>query len=224
MANYCIMRFQKHKKESIAKVERHQNDREHLKNRAHPERKNKTIKRYQDETMLQTVKRLQKEQEIRTGRKVRKDAVALVEIVLTFSPEAEEHIARNFKEWYRKNMQWVKDTFGDDNLIRCDINRDQETLHLHTFIVPLDEKGNFNAKRWFGKKEQLERLQDSYAEYMAEFGLERGLSKNITKAIHQTKQQYERKMAKLIDDIFDDKPTLPKVEPARNSIADEILR
>ena len=136
MANYCIMRFQKHKKSSIAKVERHQNDREHLKNRAHPERQNKTIKRYQDETMLQTVKRLQQEQEKRTGRKVRKDAVALVEIVLTFSPEAEEHI----------------------------------------------------------------------------------------KAIHQTRQQYERKMAKLIDDVLGDKPTPPRAEPIRSSIADEVLR
>lgn len=224
MANYCIMRFQKHKKSSIAKVERHQNDREHLKNRAHPERTNKTIKRYKDETMLQTVKRLQQEQEKRTRRKVRKDSVALVEIVLTFSPEAEEHIKRNFMEWYRKNIQWLKDTFGCDNLIRCDINRDQQTLHLHTFIVPIDEHGNFNAKKWFGKKEQLEKLQDSYAEYMAEFGLERGLSKNITKAIHQTKQQYERKMAKLIDDILEDKPTPQKAEPIRSSIADEVLR
>lgn len=224
MANYCIMRFQKHKKESIAKVERHQNDREHLKNRAHPERKNKTIKRYQDETMLQTVKRLQDAQEKRTGRKVRKDAVALVEIVLTFSPEMEEHIARNFKEWYLKNIQWLKDTFGGDNLIRCDINRDQETLHLHTYIVPIDERGNFNAKKWFGKKQQIEELQDSYAEYMAEFGLERGLSKNITKAIHQTKQQFERKMAKLIDDVLGDKPTPKKAEPFHSSIADEILR
>lgn len=224
MANYCIMRFQKHKKESIAKVERHQNDRERLKNRAHPERQNKTIKRYQDETMLQTVKRLQKEQEERTGRKVRKDCVSLVEFVLTFSPEMEEHIARNFKEWYHKNIQWLKDTFGSENLIRCDINRDEQTLHLHAYIVPLDEHGNFNAKRWFGKKTQLEKLQDSYAEYMAEFDLERGLPKDITKAIHQTKQQYERKMAKLIEDIFENKPTPTETEPFHNSIADDILR
>ena len=174
--------------------------------------------------MLQTVKRLQKEQEIRTGRKVRKDCVSLVEFVLTISPEMEEHILRNFKQWYLKNIQWLKDTFGSDNLIRCDINRDETTLHLHGFIVPIDEHGNFNAKRWFGKKQQIEELQDSYAEYMSEFDLERGLSKNITKAIHQTKQQHERKMAKLIDDIFDDKPTPPKVEPIRSSIADEILR
>ncbi len=224
MANYCIMRFQKHKTSAIAKVERHQNEREHLKNRAHPEKKNKTIKRYQDETMLQTVKRLQKEQEKRTGRKVRKDCVSLVEFVLTVSPESEEHILQHFKEWYYKNTQWLKDTFGNDNLIRIDINRDEKTLHLHGFIVPIDEHGNFNAKKWFSKKQQIEKLQDSYAEYMSEFGLERGLSKDITKAIHQTKQQYERRMAKLIDDILEDKPIPQKAEPFHSSIADEILR
>ena len=80
MSKYAIMRFKKYKVGSVAKLERHQQHRGHLTNRAHPEQvdKNRTWKRY-DETMSKTVRKAIKEQEKNTGRKVFLNASKLLQ-------------------------------------------------------------------------------------------------------------------------------------------------
>ena len=117
MSKYAIMRFQKYKVGSVANIERHQNHRDRLRNRAHPERENenRTWKRY-EESMYRTVRKAIKEQERQTGRKVRKDANVLCELVLTFSPEMEERV--NFPDWVKTNFLWVSKTFGKGKMIR----------------------------------------------------------------------------------------------------------
>lgn len=94
MSNYCIMRFQKYKVGSVANIERHQQHRERLKHRAHPERESENItwRQSPEKTMTQVIRGVMREQEKQTGKKVRKDAVSLVEFVLTFSPEMEEEL------------------------------------------------------------------------------------------------------------------------------------
>ena len=191
MSNYAIMRFQKYKVGSVANVERHQNHRERLSNRKHPERENqnRTWKR-NDETMTQTIKKAIKEQERETGRKVRKDANVLCEFVLTFSPEMEDKI--NLPIWVQANFNWIKETFGKGKLIRADLNCDETTIHIHCFVIMTDEQGRFNSSRFFNKKSQVIALQDSYAEKMAPFGLARGESKEITQARHQTLHEWHK--------------------------------
>ena len=211
MSKYAIMRFQKYKTGSVANIERHQRHRDRLHNRTHPEREkeNRTWKRY-EETMTQTIRKAIKAQEQATGRKVRKDANVLCELVLTFSPEMEERV--NLPEWVRANFAWVRDTFGKGKMIRADLNRDEATTHLHCFVIMTDENGCFNASRFFNKKKQIIKMQDSYAKAMAPFGLERGLSKEETGAIHQTLNEWrkaecerlEKELATLADNILTD--------------------
>ncbi len=191
MSNYAIMRFQKYKVGSVANVERHQNHRERLSNRKHPERENqnRTWKR-NDETMTQTIKKAIKEQEKATGRKVRKDANVLCEFVLTFSPEMEDKI--NLPLWVQANFNWIKETFGKGKLIRADLNCDESTVHIHCFVIMTNEQGRFNSSRFFNKKSQIIELQDTYATAMAQFGLVRGESKEITQAKHQTLHEWHK--------------------------------
>lgn len=177
MANKAIMRFQKIKGDSVSAYERHQTQRDKLKNREHPELedKNFTIKRFENETMLQTVRRLQKEQQKRTGRKVRKDATVIVEFVLTFSPEMTDKI--DMDKWIKANVDWLSSTFGKENLIRLDYNADEKTPHLHCFITPLDKNCNFNFRKHVDHISKLVHMQDDYAKAMAPFGLTRGESR-----------------------------------------------
>ena len=211
MSNYAIMRFAKYKVGSVAKIERHQNQRERLANRKHPEREceNRTWKRY-EETMTQTIRKAIKEQEKKTGRKVRKDCNVLCEFVLTFSPEMEGSI--DLPSWVRENFRWISETFGKGKMIRADLNRDESTTHLHCFIIMTDENGKFNSSRFFNKKQQVIALQDSYAEVMKPFELVRGESKEQTKARHKTLHEWrkeecerlEQELAKMADDILAD--------------------
>ena len=142
-----------------------------------------------------------REQEKQTGKKVRKDAVALVEFVLTFSPEMEEGL--DFNRWHEANLKWLEKEFGEGKIIRFDTNHDEATKHGHYFVLPTDERGYLNASRYFGKKKQIIALQDSYAEAMEVFGLERGRSKEETGANHQSlnewhKQEEERLLAEIV--------------------------
>ena len=203
MSKYCIMRFQKYKLGSVANIERHQQHRERLKHRKHPERESENITWRQSptKTMTQVIRGVMREQEKQTGKKVRKDAVALVEFVLTFSPEMEEEL--DFDRWRKANLKWLEEQFGEDKIIRWDYNADERCQHLHAFVVPTDERGYLNASRYFGKKKQIIALQDSYAEAMAQFGLERGRSREETGANHQSlaewhKQEEERLLAEIV--------------------------
>ena len=202
MSKFCIMRFQKYKVGSVANIERHQKHRDRLKHRKHPEREgeNRTWVQSPEKTMTQVVRHTIREQQEQTGRKVRKDAVVLVEFVLTFSPEMESSI--NFDDWNNANIEWLEKQFGKGKIIRYDLNADEQTRHGHYFLLPTDEYGNLNASKYFGKKQQVIGLQDSYAEAMEQFGLVRGISKEQTRANHTSLDDwYKQEEAQLLADI-----------------------
>lgn len=192
------MRFAKYKVGSVANIERHQNHRDRLRNRKHPEREceNYTWRR-SEQTMTQTIRQAIREQESKTGRKVRKDANVLCELVLTFSPEMEDKL--DLPEWVKANIGWVSETFGKGKILRFDLNRDEATTHLHCFVIMTDDEGRFNASRFFNKKSQVVALQDSYADATSSFGLIRGESKEKTKARHKTLHEWHKEESERLE-------------------------
>ncbi len=218
MSKFCILRFQKYKLASVAKIERHQEGRfQFLNNLSHPERASEDItwKKNHDQTMTKVLRGVIQEHEQTTGKKFRKDGVALVEFVMTFSPEMETEI--DFAEWHRANVKWLEQQFGKENLIRYDTNNMESTRHGHYYIKPVVD-GKLNATAFFGKKSQIVAMQDSYADAMARFGLVRGESKEMTKARHKTLHEWrkeecerlERELEAMADNILaDDKEASP---------------
>lgn len=135
MSKFCIMRFQKYKVGSVANIERHQKHRDRLKHRKHPEREgeNRTWVQSPERTMTQVVRHTISEQQEQTGRKVRKDAVVLVEFVLTFSPEMEKSI--DFDDWNEANIEWLERQFGKGKIIRYDLNADEQSRVIRDRII-----------------------------------------------------------------------------------------
>lgn len=222
MSKYCIMRFQKYKVGSVANIERHQNHRERLKHRKHPEREreNETWVQHPGKTMTQVIRQTIREQQKQTGKKVRKDAVVLVEFVLTFSPEMENRI--DFERWHKANIEWLEIRFGKGKIIRYDTNMDETTKHGHYFLLPTDDMGHLNANKYFGKKKQVVELQDSYAEAMQEFGLVRGKSKEQTRENHHSlaewhKQEEER----LLDDMVRIRKEMDNIEQIKKAVLED---
>ena len=113
-------------------------------------------------------------------KKPRKNAVLALEIMATASPEFFA-AGGDAMAWADRTTEWVRATFGPENLVQAVLHLDEHVEHIHAVIVPIDattrKRGparRLNAARWVDGKEKLAGLQDSYAAAMEGFGLARG--------------------------------------------------
>ena len=159
-------------------------------------------------------------------RKVSKNQTKAIRVMLTGTHEQMMEIANDGKlgSWIDANLKWLRETFGDDNLVSCVLHMDEKTPHLHATVVPIVTGERIRRKREGEKKYEtksgprlsaddvmrrtkLYEYQNSYAKAMKPFGLQRGIVGSTAK--HQAnseyyKQQmnrYEEDIAKLQADI-----------------------
>ena len=113
-------------------------------------------------------------------RTVRADQVRAVEIVLTASPDWFKRDADRQAEdmrgsdWVADNLNFLKNKYGEKNLVSFTLHQDETTPHIHAVVVPLTDKGRLSAETLFNR-ETLRDLQTEYAQAMAPHGLERGV-------------------------------------------------
>ncbi len=118
--------------------------------------------------------------------KVRPDSVRGVEVLLTASPEAFKRQADGTpndwhgSQWAEANIAFLKDKFGEQNVVSCTLHQDELTPHFHAVVVPLTADGRLSAKDVFNPK-TLRALQTEYAEAMKPFGMERGVEHSRAK-------------------------------------------
>ena len=165
---------------------------------------------------------------IHTGlhRKVGKNQCKAIRIILTGTHEQMMKIqdSGRLDKWTDANLKWLRETFGEDNLVSCVLHMDEKTPHLHATVVPIVTGERIRRKREGEKKYEtksgprlsaddvmrrtkLHEYQNSYAKAMKPFGLQRGIVGSTAK--HQAnseyyKQQmnrYEEDIAKLQADI-----------------------
>lgn len=122
-------------------------------------------------------------------QKIRKNAVIAVEVVLAFSPGAVPD--EKLRDWVYANAKWLKDTFGEKNIIDCQLHRDQKVPHLHCILILRDEKGKLSSRAYLGGTRcVMANLQTLYAKAMEPFGLSRGVSREITRARHTSTKKW----------------------------------
>lgn len=116
-----------------------------------------------------------KEVELETGNsiKVRKgqaSSVIAYELVTSFSKDADVDI----EAWKAANVKWMKDTFGERNVLSMQVHNDETTPHIHSIVIPIDERGHLCARTFTGGRKKMFDLQTSYGEAMEPLGLKRG--------------------------------------------------
>jgi len=134
-----------------------------------------------------------------TGKRaIRKDAVKYLKHVTTGSHEDMTEMVKKdpekFKKWVRANVEFMKEEFGKENIVRCSVHMDEKTPHMHFVTVPLTEDGRLSAKSVLGDRKEMSARQDRYAEKMSEFGLKRGLKRTGIK--HEDAKQYYARIKK----------------------------
>lgn len=108
-------------------------------------------------------------------RKVRKDAVKLVEGIVTASPEFFEGAsAEEVRGFFEDALGFCREEFGESNLVHFTVHMDEETPHAHFGFVPLRD-GKLSWKGFFPDKAALGAMQDRfYGRVGALYGLSRG--------------------------------------------------
>jgi len=83
--------------------------------------------------------------------------------------------------WEQENLRWLRERFGEKNVISAMCHYDEHTPHIHAVVIPLLEDGRLGASRMLGGPEGFRQMHDSYAAAMAQFGLVRGVEGSTTK-------------------------------------------
>ena len=112
------------------------------------------------------------------NHKVRKDAVRGLEVLITYTNDL--LLGMNTETWKNKNIEWMKKTFGEDNVIAMTYHGDESTPHIHGMVIPMvNEK--LNSYQLLGNRHKMRDLHDDYAKSMKPLGLERGMKYSIAK-------------------------------------------
>jgi len=120
------------------------------------------------------------------GKKsIRKDAVLNIECLITSDKEFFDRIgAEETKRYFEEAYNFIKNKFGEENLIYATVHMDETTPHMHAGFVPITTDGRLSAKDYLDGKERLRNLQDDFHKYISSkgFELERGISSDETHA------------------------------------------
>lgn len=169
-------------------------------------------------------------------RKVGKNQTKAIRIILTGTHEQMMKIANDgrLNSWIDANLKWLKDTFGEENLVSCVLHMDEKTPHLHATVVPIVTGERIRRKREGEKKYEtksgprlsaddvmrrtrLHEYQNSYAKAMKPFGLQRGIVGSTAK--HQTNSEYyKQQVIQYEEDIAKLQADVEKAQEGRNTI------
>ncbi len=133
-------------------------------------------------------------------RKIGTNQVRALRVMLSGSQEDMQRIVATGRldEWCADSLQWLRETFGAENIVSADLHRDEQTPHIHATVVPIvsgerrkraAKPAGPNKKQYRKKpanavrlcaddvmtRDNLERFQDTYAEAMNKYGLQRGI-------------------------------------------------
>lgn len=136
------------------------------------------------------------EQGYTQAKAIRKDAVKAVGVIMTGSHERIKEIESDpalFDRWKKANYDFACQEFGQENIVRFTLHRDEKTPHFHCVFVPITPQGGLSAKQFMERNTGVLRgYQDRYAQAMQPFGLQRGTPVELTQRAHIPTKQYYR--------------------------------
>ena len=163
-------------------------------------------------------------------RKIANNQVRAIRILLTSTHEDMMQIEKEGRldEWCQDNIDWLRKTYGIDNVVSVVLHMDESTPHLHATVVPIVQierqrkKKEQEVKRTYRKKApaprlcaddvmsraNLKRYQNTYAEVMQKYGLQRDIEGS--EAQHISTHEYYRSLMAQGKDIQEDVEALLK--------------
>lgn len=191
--SYGIIRVAKFNSSAVRGIQIH-DEREKDKSHSNPDidfsktEENYSLKERPNKTYNQVIK--ERIDSLDLKKAVRKDAVVMCSFVVTSDKDFFNNISlAQEKAYFQKAYNFVKEKYGEQNIISAEVHKDETTPHLHINFIPVTQDNRLSAKSLFDKK-SLKQLQDDfYSQVSREFGLDRGgveeHQKNIDKVTYK---------------------------------------
>lgn len=129
-------------------------------------------------------------------RKVRSDAIRLVDGIITSDSaffDKMDHLETEY--FFEHTLDFIKEEFGEENVMYATVHLDEKTPHMHFGFVPLTEDGRLSAKEVIGNKKNMSELQNKFNDFVNEKGYDmlRGESALISERKHLNVEEYKDK-------------------------------
>ncbi|HEY5589116.1 MAG TPA: MobV family relaxase [Candidatus Paceibacterota bacterium] len=118
--------------------------------------------------------------ELNLTRAVRKDAIVMCQSLITSDKSFFDKLSsQEQKQFFKDSFEFMKETYGEKNIISANVHYDEKTPYMHINFVPITKDGRLCAKDLF-KRGDLIKLHDNFSKHCKEHGydLERGESKS----------------------------------------------
>ena len=167
-------------------------------------------------------------------RKVGTNQVKAIRVLLTGSNKDMKQMEADGRldGWCNDNLKWLRETYGERNLVSAVLHMDEKTPHIHATIVPIvtgerrkARKEEQNGKKKYRKKStqdvrlcaddvmarhKMKHYQDTYAQAMSKYGLQRGIDGSLAK--HISTMQYYKELVEQQDSLQENIETLLGLE------------
>lgn len=181
-------------------------------------------------------------------RKIGTNQVRVIRVMLTGTQEDMKRIAQEgqLKAWCVDNLEWLRRTFGAENVVSAVLHMDEATPHIHAAVVPIvtgerrkvrKEKPDESGKRKYRTKSasrprlcaddvmsrvKLKEYQDTYAEAMSKYGLQRGIEGS--EARHLTTQEFYRNAIARQQNLQDNIGELLRIEEEKRKAVEHATK
>ena len=181
-------------------------------------------------------------------RKIGTNQVRVIRVMLTGTQEDMQHIVQEgrLKAWCADNLEWLRRTFGAENVVSAVLHMDEATPHIHAAVVPIvtgkrrkarEKTPQEQSKRKYRAKSaarprlcaddvmsriKLKEYQDTYAVAMAKYGLRRGI--DGSKARHVTTQEFYRNAIARQQNLQDNIGELLRIEEEKRKAVEHATK
>ena len=156
-------------------------------------------------------------------RKVGTNQVKAIRVLLTGSNKdmKQMEVDGQLDGWCNDSLQWLRETYGEQNLVSAVLHMDEKTPHIHATVIPIvtGERRKAGQEEQNGKKKyrkknpqdvrlcaddvmarhRLKHYQDTYAQAMNKYGLQRGVDGSLAR--HISTMQYYKQLVEQQDSL-----------------------
>lgn len=159
-------------------------------------------------------------------RKVRKDAVVLVDGMMTASPEwFQNHSYGEAMAFFKDGLDFIQERFGKENVFYFTVHRDETTYHAHFGFTPIKD-GSLSWKKFFPNRQALTKFQDQFYENVSsKYGMERGTKREYGDPVkrHKTVREFKAEKVKELDrEIAERTERLEGLQDQEDELRDQV--